>query len=173
MRIIKFLFFAVLFLVLLIAFLPKENIYYVLEEKLSGYGVNLDEENVKESFAGLDLEGVNVLFGSSNIAYIKTAAAFFGILYNKVELTSTAPSGNMRSFIPLMDKVSAWYTPFYPTKVFLRGEGGIGSISGSYNLYDKKIYLELQPSADFSRRYPMLNANFKKIDGRLVYELSF
>ncbi|MDR1007551.1 MAG: hypothetical protein LBL65_03160 [Campylobacteraceae bacterium] len=173
MRIIKFLIFAALFFVMLIAFLPKENIYYLLEEKLFGNGIILNEKSIRESFSGLDLEDIDVSFGGSEIAHTQKAEAFFGILYNKIELTSVIPANSMRNFIPTMSEISAWYTPFYPTKVFLNSSGDIGSISGSYNLYSKKIYLELQPSANSSRKYPMLNANFKNIDGRLVYELSF
>jgi hypothetical protein len=158
---------------MLAAFVPKENIYYALEKKLSNSGVVLNENSIEESFVGLSLDGVDVLFGGSVMAHTQKVDVFFGIFYNKIELTATAPASNMRNFIPAIDKISAWYTPFYPTKVFLKGEGEVGSISGSYDIYSKKIYLELQPAANFARKYPMLNANFKNVDGRLVYELSF
>jgi hypothetical protein len=157
---------------MLAAFLPKANIYYLLESKLVKSGIILSEDSVEESFAGLNLNNIDVSFGGSNMAHAQKVEAFFGIFYNKIELTSATPASSMRNFIPEMNEISAWYTPFYPTKVFLKGKGDIGSISGSYNIYDSKIHLELKPSSNSSRKYPMVSTNFKNIDGRLVYELS-
>ncbi|MDR1976390.1 MAG: hypothetical protein LBQ18_05305 [Campylobacteraceae bacterium] len=173
MKIIKFIFFSVLFFVMLMAFLPKENIYYFFENKLFEKGISLNEESTKEGLFGLDLSGIDVLYLGDSVARIGQIDAFFGILYNKVALASANPSKNLQNFVPQVERINALYTPFYPTKVFLKGEGGFGSISGSYSIFSKKISLTLNPASDFARRYPMLNSNFKNVDGRLVYELSF
>jgi len=174
MRILKFLLFAVLFVALVILFLPKENFYYLAETQLSKYKVALNNESVKDSGFVLSVENADVLYGSENVAHIEELSVAPFIVYNEINIKNISVAKNLQSFIPAeAESITLKVSAFFPVKVWINIEGEFGKIYGSYNIYSKNIHLNLEPGNGFAAKYPLLNSNFKDVEGELVYESSF
>jgi hypothetical protein len=174
MRVLKFLFFAVLFIYLVILFLPKENFYYFAEEQLAKYKIALNNESVKDSYGVLSVDNISVSYGGENVAYIENAGVLPFIVYNEIDIKNVNVSKNFKSFIPSeIEAVSLKATVFFPVKVWINAKGDFGRIHGSYNIYSKTIRLVLEPENGFAGKYPLIYRNFKDTEGQLVYESSF
>lgn len=163
--------YCLIFLFLSILFFPKENIYYLAEQNLVKYKVVLNNETLNESFGVLKIEDIDVIYNGANVAKIKDITTFFTFFYNKLTLKDAEIFKSLKNIIPLhIDKITAKYTIFYPTKIWFKGSGEFGNIEGNYNIYNKNIYLVLNIKDDFKTKYMFLLEYFKDINGELVYE---
>jgi hypothetical protein len=185
MKILKFLLFVVLFVALVILFLPKENLYYLAEGqlfKLDGGKVSivLSNESLSDNGFVLKVQNADVFadalpyFSNENVAHIEELNVVPLIAYNEVNIKHISVAQKFQNFIPAqVESATLKFSLFYPVKVWIHLEGEFGRIDGSYNIYSKTIHLNLEPDNGIAARYPDLYKNFKDVEGELVYESSF
>jgi hypothetical protein len=163
-----------LFIYIIILFLPKENFYFFIEHKLNEYKIVLGNETLSESFGIFNINDAHVLYYGDEAAKIDKIRVMPFILYNEIKFENIQIAKKFQNFAPSgIESVKAAFTPFYPIKLRLSLNGEFGEISGSYNMYGKKIYLVLKPHESFRQKYPGIYREFKDVDGELVYESSF
>ncbi|MDR3178258.1 MAG: hypothetical protein LBT96_04660 [Campylobacteraceae bacterium] len=175
MKILKCILWIMLFFYIVIIFLPKENFYFLLEQKLNGHGVIFDNETLDDFGGVLSIKDSRIIYDNEEVGRIDKIAILPFILYNKIDISGLhILANNLKGHVPeKIDEASFKITPFYPTKVWINLKGNFGYIHGSYNIYDKTIRLVLQPQDNFKQMYPFIYANFKNVEGELVYESTF
>jgi len=181
MKILKFLLFVVLFVALVILFLPKENLYYLAEGqlfKLDGGKVSivLSNESLKDNGFVLKVQNADVSYGGINVAHVEELNVMPFIAYNEVNIKHISVPKNFQSFVPAeVESATLKFSLFYPVKVWIHLEGEFGKIDGSYNIYSKTIHLNLEPDVryGFATKHSFLYGEFKDVEGELVYESSF
>jgi hypothetical protein len=161
-------------LYLVVLFFPKENLYYYFEGKLEKYNVIFDNESISDNLGVLSVEGIDAYYGGENAAKIDKISLLPFIVYNEIKVERLNAAKKLQSFIPSqIDKASFKSTAFFPVKIWIDLEGNFGKIYGSYNIYNKKIRLILEPENDFAKKNPFIYSNFKDVEGRLIYESYF
>ncbi|MDR2790117.1 MAG: hypothetical protein LBB59_04005 [Campylobacteraceae bacterium] len=174
MKFLKYIFWCGLFIFITVLFLPKENFYFLMEHKLNEYKIVLGNETLSEFLGVFSVKNAHVSYFGDEAAQIGGIKAAPFILYNEVEFENIQIAKKFQSFAPgAIESAKVKFTPFYPIKLWLNLNGEFGKISGSYNMYGKKIYLVLKPHENFKQKYPSIYREFKEIDGELVYESSF
>ncbi|MDR0665903.1 MAG: hypothetical protein LBF71_00675 [Campylobacteraceae bacterium] len=174
MKILKYVLYTILFLYVAVIFLPKENFYFFAEHKLNERKIILSNETLSDFMGVFTAQEAHVSYYGDDIAQIDTIRIVPFILYNEAALESLHVSKKFQSFIPSeIDAVKIKFTPLYPTKLWLSADGDFGEIRGSYNMYDKKLRLILNPQEYFKQKYPTIYREFKDMDGELIYESSF
>ena len=174
-KILKILAYIVFFFLMLIYFMPKENIYFYAEHELQKFDVVIAHEKVIDDGVGLKLEDASVYvkdIKSANVGEVDVS--IFGV-YNhifakNINLTSTASS-----FLPLkVALVSIGYTIMNPLKVVIFAKGDFGELRGDVNLLDRNATMLLYPSKIMKSRYRSTLRNFKKtVNGEYEYVQTF
>ncbi|MDQ1244303.1 MAG: hypothetical protein QG565_643 [Campylobacterota bacterium] len=152
--------------------LPKENLYYLLEQNLEKEGVVFNNEKFKDKGLRFEVRD-SVLFykgiESANIG--KTRFDFF-LLYNTVVFKGVIVSNIAQNFMPLyVNRVDFSYTIFDPLSIRGRARGEFGEADIFLHLTQKKIKVILSPSEMMLQKYKNSLKKFKKSeDGEYVYE---
>lgn len=174
MKFFKKIFIFIFILYIIIAFFPKKNLYFLLENEISKYNIILFDEKIQDFGISLQISQANVSYQDINIGKIESLNALLGIFYNEIKGENIIFKDSIKRFIPQkVDSIKLIYTPFYPTKAWIFSNGDFGEIKGDINFIDKKMKIILKPSKEMGQKYPMILSNFKLIEGEHIYEQSF
>ncbi len=169
----KFFSFSALFLLGLVVFLPKSNLYYSAEKALSSTHLYLSGEQISDRLLYLDVHDATLLLDDMSIGSVEHIRLIPLILFNRVTITSVEFNGEFAALFPEgIDNLSFTYTLLHPLTVNIEGTGGFGPVQGEIDLSKHRLTLLFEPSP-IMRNYPLLLAKLHKSDEGLVYETSF
>jgi hypothetical protein len=168
----KFFAYSIFFVIALIAFMPKDSLYFLLEKNLAKYEVVISKEDVKEKFLTLELENLEISAKGINVATIKEADITLLMLYNELQLKDLELSSLVNSFAPSkVYSANFRYTLLNPLVVKATAVGEFGDAEASFNILDKNLSVVLKPSKVMFNRYRNSLSKFKKNqNGEYVYE---
>ncbi len=154
----------------IVILMPKQEIYYKLEEALDGYEIRLNEEKKSEGLFSLSLKGVTVYVKGINVATIDEVNLFTLLFYNSVELRSLLVDDSLKTMIP-QETTSAVlkHSILSPLDVSVAASGSFGSLMGNIDLNERTVHLDFNESKNIQ----MLKPSLKKSEKGWVYETSF
>lgn len=154
----------------IIILMPKQEIYYKLEEILDGYEIRLNEEKKSEGFFSLNLKGVTVYVKGINVATIDEVNLFSLLFYSSVELRSLLVDESLSAIIP-RETTSAIlrHSILSPLDISVAASGSFGALTGNIDLNERTVHLDFNES----KTLQMLKPTLKKSDKGWVYETSF
>ncbi|MFT7860345.1 MAG: hypothetical protein ABXS93_05340 [Sulfurimonas sp.] len=170
-KLLFFLGFFMIFVLALIAFSPKESIYYFTEHQLQNYKLEIANERLADHFFSLQISDAKVYaegIEAANVA--KTRVTVLG-LYNAVDVQNIELASIVESFLPKdIQQLHIEYSILNPLEVSIYAKGGFGEIGGGLDLLEQKIQLTLQPAKVMHSRYRSTLQEFKKeSDGGYSY----
>jgi uncharacterized protein (UPF0332 family) len=131
----KFFIFLAGFLIGIILFVPKDNLYYTLQSFLQKQNIYINSDI--KSGIDLNLKKGTVYYNGMDISKFQKIRVLPFIFYNEIEANKiTLNIGNYK-----INSLKAFYSVFYPLKVFIKGECDFGKIEGYVNLFKKEIKL--------------------------------
>lgn len=154
----------------LVILMPKQEIYYKLEEALDSYEIRLNEEKKSEGFFSLNLKGVSVYVKGINVATIEELNLFTLLFYSSVELRSLLVDDSLKTMIP-QETTSAVlrHSILSPLDASVSASGSFGSLTGNIDLNERRVHLDFNESENIQ----MLKPAVKKSEKGWVYETSF
>lgn len=154
----------------IVILMPKQEIYYKLEEVLDGYEIRLNEEKKSEGFFSLNLKGVTVYVKGINVATIDEVNLFTLLFYSSVELRSLLVDDSLKTMIP-QETTSAVlrHSILSPLDVSVGAQGSFGALTGNIDLNERTVHLDFNES----KKLQMLKPSLKKSEKGWVYETSF
>lgn len=159
------LFFAyfIVFVFALIAFTPKESIYYFAEQQLQVFDVVISKENLDDKFFALEIEDATVYGQNIEAARVeKTTATLLGV-YNSIDVENVQLASFVESFLPKdIQHISVSYSIFNPLELTIFANGDFGEIEGGISLVEQKLLLVLKPSKLMRSKYRTTLREFKK-----------
>ena len=167
--------FVLFFLIALMYFTPKENIYFAVENELKKYDVIVSNEKINDSGFSLILEDAEIFFKSIKSADVKEInIKIFGI-YNSLSMSNITLSKAAGSFLPLnIEKVSITHSILNPLNINIYELGDNGEIEGSFNIMEMALHIIFHPSELMLKEYKNSMREFKKSeDGEYVYDKNF
>lgn len=166
----KFIILFIIFYLALIAFMPKENLYYTLKNRLKSERITLSEENLSDNFILLKGDELLIYYdGIASVAVDKFSVMALG-LYNKIEAYNVAPAKDLKSMFNFSaDSVKITYAVWDYKSVNIYAEGDFGVINGVFNPLTQMLKVELEPSAAFEKS-SVIRQYFKKSDEGYSYE---
>lgn len=174
MKILKKFLWVLVFVYLVIAFLPKANIFYLAEDGLKKYNIAFNDEKIGDYLVFFRVFDAKMYYEGLHVGDVKSISIFPTIIYNQIGVKEANFSNSLKQFVPKEVKsLTLINTIFYPIKIWIRGDGDFGKISGSLNLYTKKLRLELKPTNSFLTNYKSLAKQFKKDKDIYVYETTY
>ena len=163
--------YALLFVLLVALFLPKKELYFGAERLLQKHLVVVSDEKLQENPIALVVKDGNLYVKGLLVGSFQKLSFYPDLLFNAVRLENFHKSRSI-SMIPdiSIDSLDLFYTPFYPIKLFIKGEGSFGKVKGSVNLWHKKGIVDLFGKPGNLGKFVKL----KKIEeGHYRYEFSY
>lgn len=166
----KMILFIAIFLIGIILFMPKVNLYYTLENFAKKEHVEIKEGSLKDRWIDLNIKDATLFYdGIASIeADVLTIAPW--IFYNKVTAVGVSPTKEIKSmFDATADKVTLTYSVLDYKRIMIEAEGDFGEIKGAVDVIEQKVRLILSPSEKFKNN-TLVRQYFKKEEEGLVYE---
>jgi hypothetical protein len=170
-----FLLYSLLFIVALMAFMPKKSFYYFAEQRLHKLHVVVDKEMVVEKLFGLEIEHADLYISGVQAAKVMQTSLKPYIVLNTIALRGVRISGVAKSFLPTrIEHATFTYALWQPMEVKIAADGEFGVLRGVVKLKERKLLLHLMPTKRFKREYGSLLRRMKKQkEGGYLYEQRF
>lgn len=174
MRWLKRLFWVVFFVWIVIAFLPKSNLFYLAENYLKEQKIIFNNEELSDYLGMFDIKNSEIFYDGLHVGNIEKISFIPAIFYNSIALKNANFTDSMKQFVPKnISSLHVRHTLFYPIMIFIRAEGNFGEIKGDINLYKKSVKLVLSPTPSFAKNYPAIASQLKKQEDKYIYETTF
>lgn len=172
--ILKSIIYILFFVFVLLIFLPKEQFYYLLENKISSMNLIVSNEIVNEKSFGLKIKDANLYYDGINFSLIDNVNITTLILYNNINIENIRVAKSFNKFLPSkIDSLNLNYSLINLNKVSILSKGDFGEFEGDILIFERKIVGELKPSNIMMTKYRNLLNRFKKVDGKYIYEFKF
>ncbi|RLA71097.1 MAG: hypothetical protein DRG09_01250 [Epsilonproteobacteria bacterium] len=154
----------------LVILMPKEELYYKLEETLHSQEIALNEEVIDEGLFGLSLKNVSVYVKGINVANIEEVNLFTILFYSYIEVKGLRIDDSLKTMVPQeTQKAVLEHSVMAPFSVSVEAEGSFGTMDGKIDLNERKVHLDFNESKNIA----MLKPQLKKNEKGWVYETSF
>jgi len=154
----------------LVILMPKQELYYKLEEILFAQEIVFNEEEIEEGFFGLSLKNVSVYVKGINVANVEEVNLFTLIFYSSVEVKELRMDDSLKSMVPQeTQKAILRHSVIAPYSVSVEALGSFGSMVGKIDLNERTVHLDFNESKNIA----MLKPQLKKGEKGWNYETSF
>jgi|GEM_PF-1288561 len=154
----------------IIVLMPKQELYYKLEEELSKHEVILNEEEIDEGLFSLKLKQVTVYFKGINVATIEEMKIATLLFYSCMKVKSLQIDDSLKNMVPQhTQEAKATHAVWDPLEVSVEASGSFGAMAGSLDLAERNVRLDFNES----KHLEMLKPQLRKEEKGWVYEASF
>jgi hypothetical protein len=161
----------VVFWFALFIFMPKEALYYALEEKLEAQGLKINEKSIETGMFSLNLIDADIYFKGINVAHVKKINIFTLLFTTNVNIKELTIDASLKAFAPeKIDQANITHLLLSPMKVNILASGSFGNIEGVVDLKEKKLRLDF---SNTTKEIDLLRGNLQKDEKGLYYETSF
>lgn len=154
----------------IIILMPKQELYYKLEEELAKHEIILNEEEIDEGLFSLKLKQVTVYFKGIDVATIEEMKMATLLFYSCVKVDTLQVDDSLKTMIPQKTKEArVTHTILSPLKLSVQASGSFGAMEGSVDLSERNMRLDFNESKNLE----MLKPQLRKEEKGWVYETSF
>ena len=160
-----------LFILLMWLFAPKEELYYLLEKSLKDQDIVISNEQIKDTWFGLNISNADIYVKGINVAKASDLQLNFFFFYNTLKIEKIDMDSSLHMVSPKnIDEIQATYSIIDPMHVQLAGLGSFGSMTGTVALLEKKVKLLLPVVKDIKAVKKFLK---KDKQGEWYYETNY
>ena len=174
-KVVVKLLYGVLFFMALLYFLPKEHLYYLVQQKLQEQKITLTQKQLRETPFGVELQEVSVSYEGVPVATAKDVSVTLFVFYDAMKAEGIELSSLASSYLPpKLSFVKANYSLVHPLTIDAVAQGAFGSLQAAFNFKEKKLQATVKPShvlkANYGRSLRYLQ---RKKDGEYSYAKNF
>jgi tRNA A37 threonylcarbamoyladenosine dehydratase len=153
----------VLFILLLVAFLPKENLYYFALEELKKYDLLVKNETIKDGYYDFAINDADFVLKGIDAVGVKSIHISTMFVSSKVDITNVSVDQSLRQFVPSkLETLSIKHVITNPLIIDITLSAKEIKGYGIFNILEKKLVVFLSPSKKFVRDYKKLLRKAKK-----------
>ncbi len=171
-KLIRLLSYTLFFLLALMYFMPKQNLYYFVENLLVPHAIILSSEEVVDKGFTLDVNHATLSLKSIESATIEQIHFKMFALYNAISFENITLSSAIKSLVPqhvAMAEIS--YTLFDPFFINASLSGEFGEAQARLQIFEKTVHIELVPSDKMLKEYKTTLQNMSKTEsGEYIYD---
>ena len=174
-KIIWIVLYTVVFFGAVVYFVPKQNLYYALENELQKYGIVIDAEDVIEHPFSLELRHPKVYLKGIEVFQALDVDIRVWIFFNEIKTDKARIGSVVKNFIPThIDTLQIVYSLWHPFYITGYSKGNFGSINLQTDILERKGVLRLKPSEMMRTKYAnTLRKLEKNQKGEYLYEQNF
>ncbi len=160
---------AVIWLAVLI-FMPKQELYYMLEKELEKKDIKINEKSIDEGLFSLTINEADVYAKGIKLASVEKLNFFSLLFYTKVEFKNLVLDDSLKSMAPTQtDAATISHAIWNPLYIGIDAQGSFGELKGAVSLDDKTLRLDFNESKGIE----MLKPKLKNDEKGWYYETSF
>jgi hypothetical protein len=160
-----------IFLLALIGFMPKEQLYYKLEEQLQQKGIVINEGSFSESFFTLTIENAEIFTKGIKVATIDEISLFTLLLYSKISIENVTANKSMAAFIPKsIESVTIGHRLWVPKILNIDAKGSFGNAEGKVSGSERLMRIEFFETTNELKK---IKNYLKKDENGWYYETTF
>lgn len=154
----------------LLVLMPKQELYYKLEETLAKYDIELNEKDLDTGWFSVTLKDVTLYAKGIDVGTIEEVKLTTFLFYNRIALRSLQLDETLKRVMPQeTEKAAITYSLLSPLAVSVEASGDFGAMEGLADLKERKVRLDFNESSNIQ----MLKAQLKKDEKGWFYETSF
>jgi hypothetical protein len=154
----------------LLLFMPKQTLYYKLEQELAKSAIKINEKSIDEGIFSLTLNQADVYAKGIKLASVEKVHFFTVLFYTKVTMQELVLDDSLKNMAPThMKEATATYALWDPLHISIHAEGSFGGLDGAVALADKTLRLDFNESKGIE----MLKPKLKQDKKGWYYETSF
>lgn len=158
----------------IIMFLPKNNIYYFVEEKLSNNKIILSNEDIKSSLFDFEISKSLLIYQNTKFAKIEDIKIKSFVFYNSIDVSNIEVLDKYTNQYPIKTKsLNLSYSILNPLFVDIKSTGDFGKLSAKLDLLKNKITYRLTASNSMKKDYKKILRKMKLKKGEYIYEQQF
>lgn len=171
---LKLFSYILVFLLSFLIFLPKVELFNLLEKELEKKSIIVSEEIKDDRYISLKLTNPIIYFEKIKGASIDSVDIMSLLFYSKIEVDDVLVSKDFQNFLPQkISKTTITHSILDFKNIFLKSKGDFGVFDATVDIFNGKIKGILEPSAQMKTKYRNLLREFKFKDGKYYYERSF
>lgn len=172
--IVKYLMYGVFFMISLMLFFPKENLYFFVEKKLLEKKIVISDEQVESKLFSFIVSNADVYYKGIKFSKVKTVDIDTYLFVNSINIKKIKISDGFKSFVPQnIDNIKLKYSVLNPMIIEIISTGEFGSLSGNINVLDRTIIVYLKASNKMKNKYKNILKQMKPEEGEYTYEYKF
>ena len=168
-----------LFVLLLIAFIPVKNLYFLAQTHLQKRNLFINQQEISRFFVQHSINKGEVFFEDIKALSFDELSINPWLLYNQVAIYDIRILEALKAFLPVkIEFVKLSYTLFYPIQIGITSKGDYGEAEGEIDLLKRTVTIRLSTSYKMRKSYPKLLSMMKKLDDKTlkngyIYEYRF
>jgi chromatin remodeling complex protein RSC6 len=159
----KYIAYTILLIYALVAFLPKENLYYFALENLQSQNIVIKNETISSGNFDFAISDANIVFKSIDAVGIDKIDIQTLLLKSSIDIKNIKVDKSLKQFLPSqIDMVSVQHSIVDPLMVHISLSAKEIKGIGTFNIMERKLEINLSPSKKFVREYRTLLRQAKK-----------
>ncbi len=168
----KFIVLLLGFLVGLVLFMPKDQLYFTALNLLQKERVEIKSKEVRDRWFWLDIKDAKIFYDGIESLEAKSIDMKPWLFYNSVVIEDAKSSQELRGVMEIeANKVILTHSLLNYKEVHIEAKGSFGEAEGSADLIDRSVKILLKPSKSFKNS--QLSGYFKKSKEGWIYESKF
>ncbi len=153
-----------------VLFMPKQNIYYKLEQELAAQGIKINENKISEGLFTLQIDEAVIYIKGIDLIHIKEVSFFSLLFYSSVDIKEIVLDESLSSMAPTeLEKAALSHVIWSPGHISVSGYGAFGAFEGDIDLTQRKVHLDFTEITESG----VLKRQLKEGEKGLYYETSF
>lgn len=153
-----------------ILFMPKEQIYFKIEQELAKHDIVLNEESRSEGIFSLSLENVTVYIKGIPLITLKEVEFCTFLFYSSINLETIVIDESLKAFTPTtLDNAQVSHMVLMPLDLHLEVNGPFGQANGNADMKERILRIDVEDI----QALEMLSAKLKQGEEGWYYETSF
>ena len=154
----------------LLMFMPKQMLYYKVEQELAKNAIKINEKSIEEGIFSFTIHQADVYAKGIKLASVEKVHFFTLLFYTKVTLEELTLDDSLKSIAPTYTKeATVTYALWNPLHISVEAKGSFGGLHGIAKLSDKTLRLDFNESKGIEMFKPKLKQDKKG----WYYETSF
>ncbi len=173
-KLLRLLLWALIFLYLAVALLPKEALFYQAERALEPMHIFINEKEVSDRLFSVTLEDATLLYQDVEAATAEGITLTTLLVYNSLSVTPFRINEDLAGFIPPgIEKLRITHHLFMPHRIRIEAAGDFGTAIGYADLLERRLRIDITFSSLVNRDYPALLKMVRKDTEGYYYEYTF
>ena len=154
----------------LLLWMPKQELYYKLEEELAKNAIKINEKSMDEGIFSFTVNQADVYAKGIKLANVEKVHFFTVLFYTKVTVENLTLDDSLKNIAPTHTKdATVTYALWNPLYIDVEATGSFGGLNGGVNLADKTLRVDFNESKGIE----MLTPKLKQDEKGWYYETSF
>lgn len=173
-KFLKILIYVFTFIFAIFLFLPKESMYYLVEQNLLKNKIVISNELVNENLFGLDISNGQIYYENINIASVDKIEIQSFLFYSQIKVSDIKLMDSFETMAPSpINKIEIKYSVLKFDKISINSTGLFGELKGFVDIVNRVVSLELTASNKMKDSYSKILKNMKLKEGKYYYEYKF